>query len=204
MELMPQQQLDDFEIKLNQLQSCFDLSESDLFANAFCPHCDFKAISEVECAAETLAEISDTLEQLHNEWTEILLTELKAIKDSEQWALLQTENRALLEQFLTEETLPDEINYEFLEAVQESLSGLEKVAFNFNHFKKPLPKAVFLSPCQSYSGVLKGIYKPSPRANSRLISELCWNEQYENISSLNLFNLLILIDILYFTIVSAC
>ncbi|MCK5524979.1 MAG: hypothetical protein KAI83_17770 [Thiomargarita sp.] len=144
-ELMPQQQLDDFEIKLNQLESCFDLSESDLFANAFCPHCDFKASSEVvqHSAAETLAEISDTLEQLHNEWTKILLTELKAIKVSEQWALLQTENRALLEQFLTEETLPDEINYAFLEAVQESLSGLEKVAFNFNHFQKAIAEGGF-------------------------------------------------------------
>lgn len=143
-DLMPQQQLEDFEIRLNQLKSCFDLGEYDLFANAFCPHCDFKPPSQTQpSAADKLAEVSESLEQLHDEWTQILVKALKDSQASEQWELLQTDNRALLENFLDEGNLPNEISYEFLEAVQESLSGLEKVTLNFKAFQDAIADGGF-------------------------------------------------------------
>jgi hypothetical protein len=127
-DLMPQQHTMEFEAHLNQLETCFDLSEYDLFAQAFCPHCEFKPTAQPQPpAADRLAELSETLAQLHSEWTLLLVTELKKVALSEQWALLQTDNRALLDKFLSDKTLPKEINYEFLEAVQEALSGLVKV-----------------------------------------------------------------------------
>jgi hypothetical protein len=141
---MPQQQLEDFEIRLNQLKSCFDLSEYDLFANAFCPHCDFKPPLQTQSSAtDKLAEVSESLEQLHDEWTQILVKALKDSQASEQWELLQTDNRALLENFLDEGNLPNEISYEFLEAVQESLSGLEKVTLNFKAFQDAIAEGGF-------------------------------------------------------------
>jgi len=143
-ELMPQPQLDDFEISLHQLESCFDLSEYDLFANAFCPHCDFKPNPQSQpSTAAQLHELSDRLETLYHEWTQILLTELKTTQASEQWELLQTENRALLEKFLQDSCLANEISYEFLEAVQESLSGLEKVVLNLNDFQDAIAEGGF-------------------------------------------------------------
>jgi hypothetical protein len=39
------------------------------------------------------------------------------------------------------------MSYEFLEAVQESLSGLEKVTLNFKAFQDAIAKAVFLLFC---------------------------------------------------------
>jgi len=137
--LMSQQQLAHFESDLKQLTSCIDLSDYDLLSQAFCPHCQFKPTGHQETpASETLAELSDTLEELHNEWTHILITELASVAKSEQWELLQADNKVLLETFLNEKTLPENINYVFLDAVEEALSGLEKVTLNFNALQKAI------------------------------------------------------------------
>jgi len=138
-DFLPRQQLEDWEGRLNQLVSCFDLSESDLFVHAFCPHCEFKPSSESPVsAAEKLAELSESLGQLYGGWTRILLTELKAVADSEQWELVQADNRHLLEQFLSEKVLPGEMGVDFLEAVREALMGLEKVSLNFNDLQSAI------------------------------------------------------------------
>jgi len=143
-DLMPQQQLDDFETRLNQLQTCFDLSEYDLFAQAFCPHCEFKPTSPPPPpAVDRLTELSDTLAQRHSEWTQTLLTELNSVAKSERWQLLQAENRARLEIFLSNQTLPEQISYEFLEAVQEALSGLHKVTLNLTEFQNAIVAGSF-------------------------------------------------------------
>ncbi len=138
-QLMPQPQLDEFEGQINQLETCFDLSEYDLFSQAFCPHCEFKFNQPLQpAAAKRLTELKKDLAQLHREWTQTLLTELQSVADSERWQLLQTDNRARLETFLTNQLLPEEISQEFLEAVQESLSGLHKVTLNLTDFQNAM------------------------------------------------------------------
>jgi hypothetical protein len=91
----------------------------------------------------TPTELSESLEQLHGAWTQILLTELKGVADSEQWGLLQAKNRSLLDKFLSEKMLPEEISLEFLEAVREALTGLEKVSFNFNDLQRAIVRGGF-------------------------------------------------------------
>jgi anion-transporting ArsA/GET3 family ATPase len=137
--LMPQQQLEEWENDLKALKSCVNLSDYDLLTQAFCPHCQFKPTGyEQTTASESLAELSDTLEELHNEWTHTLLAELETVANSEQWELLQSDNQVLLEKFLNEKKLPEDINHAFLDAVEEALSGLEKVTFNFNSLQKAI------------------------------------------------------------------
>jgi hypothetical protein len=134
--LLPQKQLIDFETELNQLESCVDLVEYDLLAQAFCPHCEFKAIFQQETAAsEKLITASENLHALYEEWTDTLLNELKTVKESEQWILIESDKRVLLETFLKDENLPEEISSEFLAAVEEALSGLEKVSLNFDNLQ---------------------------------------------------------------------
>ncbi|MDM8560893.1 DUF6079 family protein [Candidatus Parabeggiatoa sp. HSG14] len=142
--VMPKQQLDDFEARLNQLETCVDLTEYDLIGQAFCPHCDFKPTSQSQPAiVDKLAELSETLEQLHSEWTQTLLTELKAVANTEQWGLLQDKNRVLLDNFLNDNMLPEVINREFIKAVQEALSGLIKVSFNLNELQNAIIEGGF-------------------------------------------------------------
>ena len=134
--LMPKKQLIDLETELNQLETCFDLEEYDLIAQAYCPHCEFKAIFQQETAAsEKLTTASENLHTLYEDWTDTLLNELKTVQNSEQWTLVESDKRVLLETFLTEENLPEEISPEFIAAVQEALSGLEKVSLNFDEMQ---------------------------------------------------------------------
>jgi len=72
-----------------------------ILKSAFCPHCDFKPNPQSQpSGADQLAELSDRLETLYHEWTQILLTELKTIQASEQWELLQTENKLKIAPYL--------------------------------------------------------------------------------------------------------
>jgi len=142
--LLPKKQLIDLEAELNQLETCFDLEEYDLITQAYCPHCEFKAIFQQETAAsEKLTTASENLQALYEEWTETLLNELKTVQDSEQWTLVEADKRVLLETFLIEENLPEEISPEFLAVVQEALSGLEKVSLNFQELQDTIKMGGF-------------------------------------------------------------
>ncbi|MDM8563736.1 DUF6079 family protein, partial [Candidatus Marithioploca araucensis] len=48
--LLPRQQLNHFENQLNQLQSCYALSENDLSAHTVCPHCGYTPVKEIRTA----------------------------------------------------------------------------------------------------------------------------------------------------------
>ncbi len=126
-DLLPQQPLRDFEQQLTQLQTCFELTEADLHAHTLCPHCGFQPLLETAAppALTTLAQLNKTLRVLHSEWTQTLLTELKQVALPR--SLLKPEQRTLVENFLTQRSLPEHISPEFIEAVQESLAGLLKV-----------------------------------------------------------------------------
>jgi hypothetical protein len=116
------------------------LTEYDLIGQAFCPHCDFKPTSQPQLLAPTdkLEELNETLEKLHNEWTQTLLKEIKVVADTEQWGLLQAKNRTLLDNFLNDNVLPETVSREFLNAVQEALSELIKVSFNLNELQNSI------------------------------------------------------------------
>lgn len=128
--LLPRQQLSDFEKRLNQLKTCYAVSENDLMRQTVCPHCGYKPIyeSQPQVAATILGQLGQTLEQLYRNWIQTLLTELE--NTANQRELLKPETRTQLEAFLTRRSLPDDISPEFVNAVQEGLLGLIKVTVN--------------------------------------------------------------------------
>jgi hypothetical protein len=136
--ILPHSQLDDFDYRLNQLKSCFELTEYDLTAQTICPHCGFKPIAEAQHppALTTLVQLNKTLRILHTDWTQTLLTELEQV--APQRELLKPDSRVLLETFLTRRTLPENLSPEFIEAVQESLSGLFKIILNIKELHHAL------------------------------------------------------------------
>jgi hypothetical protein len=70
-ELMPTTQLTDFSNRLGELKSCFGLTEQDLQAAPFCPHCNYKPSTEKETApaGNLLTAMDDELDRLLAEWT---------------------------------------------------------------------------------------------------------------------------------------
>jgi hypothetical protein len=139
-ELMPRQQLSDFQNRLAGLKSCFALTEHELGATPVCTHCGFKPGAEVTVAqaAATLTALDAELEEMVENWTKVLLTNLEDPTTKENLKLLKSESRKLIEGFIKVATLPENLSQEFIHALQEVLSGLSKIAVKIEDFRSAL------------------------------------------------------------------
>lgn len=134
-ELIPKNQLIDFQRSFDPLQPCFSLVESDLQASPRCPHCKFKPADKENPinVSQQLTELDNKLDTLLADWTRILLDNLSDPTIKENLSLLKPSSRRLVDAFLTNRNLPDKVETEFVQVVQEALSGLMKVIFSTNH-----------------------------------------------------------------------
>jgi hypothetical protein len=127
--LMPTSQLTAFEGRLDNLKSCYQLSESELVASSFCPHCSYKPANEALSfgqAANALTQLDEELERLYAGWQQTLLENLDDLTIRANLDLLKAAARKLIESFVKSGKLPDPITPEFVTAAQEALSGLVK------------------------------------------------------------------------------
>jgi len=150
-DLMPRQHLTDFQNRLAGLKSCFALTEQDLDASPVCPHCGFRPSAEIVRSPESevqghsdfgpktldfglvnaavvLDQLDDELDRMLEDWTQTLLTNLEDPTTRGNLDLLKPEPRKLVDAFLKERKLPEELGQDFVRALQEVLSGLVKVA----------------------------------------------------------------------------
>ena len=141
-DLMPRQQLIDFQDRLAGLRSCFALTEQDLLANPVCPHCGFRPSAEpvLTSAAVVFSGLDDELDALVSGWTNTLLANLEDPVTRENLALLKPDPRELVDGFLAVRSLPDTLSQDFIHAVQEVLSGLSKVVVKSSDFRTALLK----------------------------------------------------------------
>jgi hypothetical protein len=141
-DLMPVSQLREFEERLAGLKSCFALTEQNLDASPVCPHCSFRPGTEAPAApAATVLEHLDTeLDKLLEDWTQTLLANLEDPTTRGNLDLLKPEPRKLVDAFLKERKLPDELGQDFIHALQEVLSGLVKVAVKTEDLRAALLK----------------------------------------------------------------
>ena len=139
--LMPTGQLTTFEDKLDKLKSCASLVESELAANPVCPHCGFRPANEqgdLLPAANVLKTLDDELDRLLDGWQQTLLDNLDDPIIQANFELLKAAQRDLIKGFLASKALPDPVTPEFIAAVQEALSGLEKIVVAGDDIKKAL------------------------------------------------------------------
>jgi len=129
-DLMPRQHLSDFQNRLAGLRSCFALTEQELEASPVCPHCNFKPAAEPPAApaATMLDALDGELDKLVENWTQTLLTNLEDPTTKDNLSLLKPEPRKLVDGFINKRALPDDLDQEFIHALQEVLSGLTKVS----------------------------------------------------------------------------
>lgn len=139
--LMPTSQLTVFEEKLDNLKSCYHLSDSELVASPYCQHCSYKPANEslpFGVAANALTQLDDDLDRLLAGWQQTLLDNLDDPIIQANLDLLKAAARALIQSFVASKTLPDPVTPDFVSAVQEALSGLEKIAVTSDDIKKAL------------------------------------------------------------------
>ena len=139
--LMPTSQLRSFEEKLDKLKSCASLVESQVSANPFCPHCNYlpsNEQSDLLPAANVLRQLDEELDKLLVGWQQTLLDNLDDPTIQANFDLLKPAARRLINGFVTSKTPPDPVTPDFVAAVQEALSGLEKINVTSADVKKAL------------------------------------------------------------------
>jgi len=139
--LMPTSQLTTFEEKLDKLKSCASLVESELSASAVCPHCSFRPANEqgdMLPAANVLKQLDDELDRLLEGWVQTLVDNLEDPIIQSNFELLKESSRKIVTGLAETKTLPEFITPEFIAAVQEALSGLEKINVTGEDIRKAL------------------------------------------------------------------
>ena len=131
-EMMPTQQLTEFENRVLALRSCWSLTRQDLDTRPLCPHCGYRPIEEPAttsgAAAKALEDVDDKLDHLVEEWTRTLLGNLEDPTVTGNVELLtDAKGKAALRAFLKARALPTPVDTVFVKALQEVLSGLQKV-----------------------------------------------------------------------------
>ena len=141
-DLMHSQQLADFQNRLVDLKSCFALTEKDLETSPVCPHCNFRPIAELSDvpAGKILEALDEELDNLVEDWTRMLLTNLDDPTIQESIDLLKPEQRKKIETFLKEKSLPSDLSQDFIKILKDLLSGLEKVEIKTRDLSKALLK----------------------------------------------------------------
>ena len=139
--LMPTSQLTTFEEKLDKLKSCASLVDSELSASPVCPHCNFRPANEqgdMLPAANVLKQLDDELDQLLDGWVQTLLDNLEDPIIQSNFELLKEGSRRIVTGFVDTKSLPDPVTPEFINAVQEALSGLDKVVVSGGDIRQAL------------------------------------------------------------------
>ena len=139
--LMPTTQLTTFDDKLDKLKSCASLVESDLSASPYCPHCSFRPANEQGDflpAANVLKQLDEELDKLLDGWQQTLLDNLDDPIIQANLDLLKASARELIKKFVASKKLADPVTPDFVGAVQEALSGLEKIGVSGEDIKTAL------------------------------------------------------------------
>lgn len=128
-DLMPRQQLTEFQNRLAGLKSCFALTEKEFNSNPICPHCDFRPSVEVGTAAgsQMIDQMDAQLDATVAGWTSTILRNLEDPITHANMDLLKTGDRKSLKDFIKSEELPEPLDSNFVHALKEVLSGLVKV-----------------------------------------------------------------------------
>jgi len=160
-DLMPRQQLTDYQNRLAGLKSCFALTEQNLDASPICPHCSFKPSVEavsgsrvtglgssdsqlgtrdsgLSNAAAVLNALDDELDRMLENWTKTLISNLEDPITQANMDLLKIDDREPLEAFIRSKELPVPLDSNFVHALKEVLSGLVKVTVKAQELQQAL------------------------------------------------------------------
>lgn len=139
-DLMPRQHLTDFQNRLAGMRSCFALTPQELEVVPVCPHCQYKPGAEPFAmpASPMLEKLDEELDKLLDNWTQTLLDNLNDPTTRGNLSLLKSEARKVVDNFVSTKLLPDNLDQEFIHALQEALSGLTKVSVKTEELRAAL------------------------------------------------------------------
>ena len=139
-DLMPRQQLTDYQNRLAGLKSCFALTEQNFDASPICPHCGFRPSVETGAAAgsQMIDQMDAQLDAMVAAWISTILRNLEDPITQANMDLLKVDDRDPLETFIKSKELPVPLDSNFVHALKEVLSGLVKVTVKAQELQQAL------------------------------------------------------------------
>ena len=139
-DLMPRQQLADYQNRLAGLKSCFALTEQSLDALPICPHCKFRPSVETgsSSGSQMIDQMDDQLSAMVDAWTYTILSNLEDPTTQANMDLLKIDDREPLEAFIKSRELPVPLDSNFVYALKEALSDLVKVIVKARELEQAL------------------------------------------------------------------
>ena len=138
-DLMPNQQLTDFKNRLTGLKSCFDLTKQNLKTTPVCPHCGFNPSVETGItASHMINQMDNDLNTMMINWSSTLLSNLEHPITQSNMELMKVSDQKLMKAFIESKEIPNPLESNFIEAMKEVLSGLEKVTVKVQELQKAL------------------------------------------------------------------
>ena len=150
-DLMPRQQLTDYQNRLAGLKSCFALTEQNLDASPICPHCGFRPSVETgkTAGSQMIDQMDAQLDAMVAAWTSTILSNLEDQITQANMDLLKIDDREPLEAFIKSKELPVPLpaatgaaqaglDSNFVHALKEVLSGLVKVTVKAQELQQAL------------------------------------------------------------------
>ncbi len=139
-DLMPRQQLTDFQHRLAELKSCFGLTEDELEQAPVCPHCHFRPVAESQStdSRQMLDRMDEQLDQMLESWTCTILENLEDPTTQVNLDLLKPDERAAIDEFVQSRELPERLENSVVQALKEVLSGLTRVSVTGDELIKAL------------------------------------------------------------------
>ncbi|HAT8643599.1 DUF6079 family protein [Legionella pneumophila] len=139
-DLMPRQQLIDYQNRLANLKSCFILTEQNLDSAPICPNCKFRPSIETisSTGSQIINQLDEQLDTMVSNWISTILNNLEDPITQEHMDLLKIDDRKPLESFIKSRELPIPLDNNFVHAVKEVLSGLVKVTINTHELQNAL------------------------------------------------------------------
>jgi hypothetical protein len=128
-DLMPRQQLTDYQNRLTRMKSCFALTEQNLDASPICPHCQFRPAAEIGASgSQQLNQMDEQLDRIIEQWTKTLLNNLdNPMTQANVKELLQEDDKQVIQSFIDSKELPDRVDGNFVQTLKTILAGLQKV-----------------------------------------------------------------------------
>lgn len=135
-DLMPRQQLTDYQNRLAGLKSCFALTEQELEASPICPHCQFRPAAEIGLlgsefgvsGSQQLDQMDEQLDKIIEQWTKTLLNNLDdPMTQANVNELLHEDDKQIIKAFMDSKELPNPVDGNFVQTLKTILAGLQKV-----------------------------------------------------------------------------
>ena len=128
-DLMPRQQLTDYQNRLAALKSCFALTEKNLNTSPICPHCEFRPSVEpfTSTSSQMIDQLEAQLDAMVTAWTSTILSNLEDPITQANMDLLKIDDRKSLEAFIKSKELPALLDSNFIHILNEVFSDLVKV-----------------------------------------------------------------------------